>query len=254
MCRLLGYVARHPLAPAQVLEETWTAFLEASHAHSDGWGLAWYDEEDYLQHTKGLGVARTSPQMQDITGRLHTDILLAHIRDASPGFSVDLENTHPFTYGQLAFAHNGLIRPVHILETLIAPHLRGVIKGTGDSERCFLAFLSALENAPLREGVARYFALLHQHLQIISANCLLLLPDLLCAICDYDPNSFPEQNEPGHFHLQYRITPHGILIGSTGLKQGPEWSTLENGHMLIIHRHTLQIEKFAIFDAAYSKY
>jgi predicted glutamine amidotransferase len=254
MCRLLGYVARRPLTPVQALGETWAAFLEISRSHSDGWGMAWYDEWDHLHSTKSLEVAHASTRILDLAEHVRTDALLAHLRGASPGFSVDLENTHPFTYGQLAFVHNGLIGPLHALEELIAPHLRSLIKSTADSERHFLALLSILENAPLREGVARYLARLHQHLQVISANCLLLLPDLLCAICDYDPNSFPEQREPGYFQMRYRITPHEVLVGSTGLKQDPEWNILENGHMLIVHRHTLQVEKVALFDAVCSTY
>ena len=251
MCRLLGYVARRPLTPAQVLGETLPAFVDTSHAHGDGWGMAWYDEWNHLQCIKSSEAAHANNEIFYQAEHLRTDALIAHMRSASPGFSIELENTHPFIYEHVAFAHNGLISPIHTLETLVAPHLRATIKGTADSERHFLALLSALENMRLSEGIIQYFTVLHQQLEIISANCLLLTPDLLCAICDYDPASFPERNEPGHFHLQYRVTPDEVLIGSTGLQQGPEWQLLENGHMLLVHRQTLQIEGINIFDTTY---
>ncbi|HEY6542827.1 MAG TPA: hypothetical protein VIZ18_17925 [Ktedonobacteraceae bacterium] len=49
MCRLLGYVARQPVIAEDVLEDSLAAFIDVSHLHADGWGLAWYDEQGHMQ-------------------------------------------------------------------------------------------------------------------------------------------------------------------------------------------------------------
>jgi Glutamine amidotransferases class-II len=49
MCRLLGFVARKPVVVAQLLEGVYQSFIKVSQLHSDGWGLAWYNESDHYQ-------------------------------------------------------------------------------------------------------------------------------------------------------------------------------------------------------------
>lgn len=147
---------------------------------------------------------------------------------------------HPH-YDQFAFAHNGALSPKEGIEALIAPHYRERIAGTTDSERHFLALLSAWEHFPPLEAFRVHLATLHGHLQSTSLNCLLLTPEALYAVCDFDPNAPLAQQEPDYFHLQYRITPEAVIVGSTGLGQGEGWKTLKNGQILIVERGTLQV-------------
>jgi predicted glutamine amidotransferase len=172
------------------------------------------------------------------------------LRWATPGFPLSTTNTHPFTYDQMAFAHNGLIRSNEELEKLIAPHLYDNLIGTTDSERHFLALLSILESVPVIEAIQTYINLLHERLQVISANFLLLMPDALYAVCDFDPLSEQARMEPDYFSLKYRVTDDAVLIGSTGVQQDDSWNTLENGQMLLVNRGRLSV---TVIDLATNK-
>lgn len=240
MCRLLGYVSRQPVIAKDVLEDTLAAFIEISHLHADGWGLAWYDEQAHVQHAKTPEPAHSSVEFSSLAASVRTDALIAHVRWATPGFALCMENTHPFIYKQFAFAHNGAVAPNEDLEELIAPHLREHITGTTDSERHFLALLSVFEKTAPVEAFRIHMHTLRQQLQSTSLNCLLLTPQALYAACDYHPNAPLVQRDPNYFHIHYRDTPDAVVVASTGLGQGAGWRTLKNGQMLVVERGTLK--------------
>lgn len=242
MCRLLGYVAREPVTPAHLLGGTFAAFVEVSRLHGDGWGLAWYEGHDRLQEDKAPEPAHTSPAFSKLLATIATDALIGHVRWATPGFALCMENTHPFTRKQLAFAHNGAVAPNEAIEELIAPRLRESITGDTDSERYFLALLSAFEKSAPIETLCTLLNTLRQRLQSTSLNCLLLTPETLYAVCDFDPHAPLARKEPDYFHLQYRITQDAVVIGSTGLNHGHGWKTLKNGQMLLVSRGTLEVK------------
>lgn len=241
MCRLLAYVTREPVTAMDLLKDTLTTFVEASHQHPDGWGMAWYDHHNRLQSVKRPVAAYASPEFIPITQKLLTDTFIGHLRQATSGFVQAMKNTHPFLHHELAFAHNGVIAPRDAIESLIAPHLMPLIAGTTDSERHFLALLSVLEYIEPIAEIRRYLELLHERTQPVSANFLLLTPQTLYAVCDFDPYSRQSQENPNYFPLLYRVTPDAVLIGSTGLGQDAGWRQLANGSMLVVNRGTLDV-------------
>jgi len=249
MCRLLGYVARQPVSVEHVLADTLAAFIDVSHLHADGWGLAWYDEQGQMQHAKTPEPAHASAEFASLAASIRASALIAHVRWATPGFALCMENTHPFIYKQFAFAHNGAVAPNESLEALIAPHLREHITGTTDSERHFLALLSVFEQTTPVEAFRIHMNTLRQQLQSTSLNCLLLTPAALYAACDFDPNAPLARKDPNYFHLHYRVTPDAVVVASTGLGQHEKtsWQTLKNGQMLVVERGTL---KLTIVDIA----
>lgn len=247
MCRLLGFVSRKPVSVNHLLEDVLESFIEVSRHHDDGWGLAWYDEHGHLHMSKAPEAAHASEEFAHTVEEIRTDAMISHVRWATPGFSLCFENTHPFTYNRMAFAHNGAVAPNEKLEGFIAPHLQSEIAGMTDSERYFLALLSEIENAPPVEAFRTHLRSMHQHMQSSSLNCLLLTPEALYAVCDFDPNAPLAQKDPDYFHLQYQVRPDAIVVGSTGLNQDAGWEILRSGQMLVVERDTL---KMTIVDVA----
>lgn len=249
MCRLLGFVSRKPVAVTHLLEDIYESFVKISRVHGDGWGLAWYDENGHLQLAKAPESAHASEELAHMVEHIRTDMLISHVRWATPGFSLCLENTHPFTYNRMAFAHNGAVAPNAKLEEFIAPHLQSEIAGMTDSERYFLALLSEIEKVPPIEAFHTHLRTMHQHLQSSSLNCLLLTPEALYAVCDFDADAPLAQEEPDYFHIQYQAWPDAVIVASTGLNQGSEWEILRSGQMLVVERDTLKI---TVVDVAHN--
>ncbi len=241
MCRLFGFVSHKPVAVTHLLEDIYESFVKISHLHGDGWGLAWYDENDHLKLAKAPEAAYVSEEFAHKIKYIHTDMLISHVRWATPGFPLCLENTHPFTYRHLAFAHNGAVVPNQKLEQFIAPHMQSELVGVTDSERYFLALLSEIEKAPPIEAFQTHLGAMHEYLQSSSLNCLLLTSDALYAVCDFDEEAPLAQQEPDYFHIRYQVSPDAVVVASTGLNPGSGWKILRNGQMLVVKRDTLDI-------------
>ncbi len=241
MCRLFGYVTREPAIIAQPLGNVFDALVEVSHFHGDGWGLAWYEDKDTLHLFKAPEAAYTSATFSTLVHSAYTDTCISHVRWATKGFTLCEENTHPFTNGKFAFAHNGALFPNEALETLIAPHFINMIEGTTDSERYFLALLSAFEHASPVEAFRTLLNAMHQQVRSSSLNCLLMTPDALYALNDYDVNAPLAKKEPNYFHLHYKVSDDAVMVGSTGLSGGEGWKTLDNGQLLVVERGTLKV-------------
>ncbi len=238
MCRLLGYVSHQPVSLDAVLGGRRDDFFNLARQHGDGWGVALGDD-DGLHLQKEPGSALTSPELADLSARSSARAGLAHLRWATLHLAVRPENTHPFTDGEIAFAHNGSVSPPGALDALIAPELADQRLGTTDSERYFLALRSRMRHRDVGAALAQTVEdVVLSGASVHSLNALLLTPTHLYAVCSYDPASYAD---PDYYPLMYRRVGDTVAVTSTGWAEGPGWSTLENGRMLVIDRATLEL-------------
>lgn len=137
MCRLLAYSG-----PGQDLGSLLVgpAGLEGlACEHGSGWGVATW--------AGGRPVVRREPVAADdpksgwraaVAAASGAHLVLAHLRKASMG-RVSVENTHPFAFGPLAFAHNGTLYGLDdarraLLLASVDADLAAAVGGTTDSE------------------------------------------------------------------------------------------------------------------------
>lgn len=236
MCRLLGSVSGTPVSLDEVLGDGREEFLGLARKHGDGWGHAWSSGAD-LQVRKDPGSALTSPELAGLAADQRAIAAVTHLRWATLDLAVGTENTHPFTDGTVAFAHNGSIKPPSVLDALIAPDLAGQRQGTTDSERYFLALRSRLRHEePGTALVHTVEAIVDTGGVINSLNALLLTPSHLYAVCSYDPAS---DDDPDYYPLLHRRVDDRVVVTSTGWTDSTGWSALSNGQMLVVDRATL---------------
>ena len=240
MCRLLGWVTRTPTSLHRLLgHEDLVDFTELSGLHGDGWGLA-RGVAGGMEVRKRPNTARMSDDFALWSRATRSDLGLVHLRRATLGLPVRAENTHPFTDGRLAFAHNGSISPPPALDVLLTPAASALRRGDTDSERYFLAVLSQLERGAgpadaLREAVAQIAATA----SFTSLNCLLLTPDELYAVCFFDPDGHGGGEAPDYYHLGFRATDDAVVVASSGWGRG--WQELANGELMVVRRGTLEV-------------
>jgi len=288
MCRLLGYASRNATTVREVLglEES-AVFQDMARLHRDGWGSAWLtagtgspvaDEHSGDEHGgdehggeklradephSGLGAQR-SPSTglgdDELTRLLVEDPATArivHLRMATSGMACSPENTHPFTVGNLSFAHNGALKPVGSLERHIDPRIRRQLAGTTDSERYFAAIRSRMAvGAPMLEAVTSTVAALREDFPVASMNALLLSPTHLIAIHasdgapvphdDFDASGMTDEQLPRHHREAYylmrvRRLAHGaVVFASSGLDIGG-WEPLPAESVASVDLRTLEM-------------
>src|SRR5688500_13388654 len=135
MCRLLGWTTREPTTLSDLLgEDDLADFTELSAKHGDGWGVARSTRRRVVVR-KRADAARSSAEFARWARGRRTDSGIAHLRWATLGLGIDPDNTHPFTDGRVAFAHNGSIRPPAALDDLLTQRSQRQRRGTTDSER-----------------------------------------------------------------------------------------------------------------------
>ncbi|MFC8526116.1 class II glutamine amidotransferase [Nocardia sp. NPDC057227] len=249
MCRLLGVVMHAPRPLTDALSGLLEPFTALSHEHADGWGVAARRNHE-LVVARGTEPAHASPGYRAALAG-PADAALLHLRLASPDSPIRPENTHPFTAGVLAFAHNGFFTPGDALDDLIAPELLAGASGDTDSERFFLRVLTRLRSGERdpADAIARTAAEIRVRAAFASFNCLLLTEDALYAYTEEDPESeVSRRRGPDFFRMYYRTGASGTVVASSGIGAGPDWQVLPPRAVLEIRRYHRRISVHTVVD------
>ena len=234
MCRLLAFTSLERKSFYDVVGADFEKFVALSAEHKDGWGLA-HDG----QILKDLLAAKDSESLARASVETLTDGALLHLRLASKGITINIDNNHPFTYGTTTFMHNGTIRPADTAEQFINQKYKGLITGTTDSERFFYALLSQVDELGLVEGVRKTVNLIRSIADYSALNIMLQTPDTLIAVCEFNEQNTTEWSGPDHYELRFTQRGEDFLIASTGWGN-TDWQHLDNHQMLVIDRTTLK--------------
>ena len=234
MCRLLGFTSTDRKSFYNVVGSDFDAFVELSVEHKDGWGLG--HEGTVI---KDLKPAKDSELLTQMGQTLETNGALLHLRQASKGISVDINNNHPFTHGTITFMHNGTIRPGDTAEQFISDKYKSLIQGTTDSERYFYALISMVDELGLVEGVRKTVNLIRAIADYSSLNIMVQTPDTLIAVCEFNPDVKTEWSSEDHYELRFKKEGNDVVIASTGWGN-TDWNHLDNHQMLVVDRSTLE--------------
>ena len=145
MCELFAISSRLP-ATVSLSLKTLAEHGGGSAPHADGWGIAYYREDD-ARLIKDTSAAHDSDWVRFVQSRgLSSTTIISHIRKATRG-GVRLQNTHPFARelgGQMhVLAHNGTLKGVHDHPDFALGHFHPI--GDTDSEHAFCNLLARME-------------------------------------------------------------------------------------------------------------
>jgi predicted glutamine amidotransferase len=257
MCRLLGYCSRsdaslEDLIGAGGLSE----FTGLCALHGDGWGMAWYEGSEPVIR-KSPARADSEPWFDKLAHAPLSDIGLVHLRWATPGLGVSERNCHPFRYGAHVLAHNGAIHPQDRLGEMLPPEWERQLGGTTDSERYFLLIMARLaaHGGDMVAAIGSAAADIEDRFEPNSLNAVLLAPDRLYAVSWYHRSRVPEAklrlagydgpDVAAYFDLAFRTSSDAVVVASSGWPQ-PGWTALDNRHVLIVDRATLDTQVVAV--------
>lgn len=234
MCRLLAFTSLERKSFYDVVGADFDKFVALSAEHKDGWGMA--HDGNIL---KDLKPAVESPELNQSASTVMTDGALLHLRLASKGITINIDNNHPFTHGSTTFMHNGTIRPGNTAEQFIDEKYKKFIQGTTDSERYFYAVLSAIDKHGLVEGVRTTVNSIRAIADYTALNIMVQTPETLIAVCEFNDANKSEWSSEDHYELRFTKRGNDIVVASTGWGNG-DWNHLDNHQMLIVDRSTLE--------------
>lgn len=209
--------------------------------HDDGWGFAGVEDIGSTPRVERSVLPAFRDELLSTFTTTAFSSCVVHFRKASPGIPVELKNSHPFLYGNVAFAHNGSIHPLERLDDLLTPQWRGRMTGTTDSERYFLAVMAQVEKGlDLSTAINVVVTKITRDLETSSLNAMFLTPNSLYVVNSHDPAKSPgpdmEPDGKPYYQLRLRRTSNAVVVASSGFPQLDDegWETLANHTLLKI--------------------
>jgi len=228
MCRLVGWIGAQSRTLLDVLgADALARFTDLSRVHGHGWGIVSRAENGELRSHRSTKAAHADPEFATVAANWSAASALVHLRWATPGFGLSLQDTHPFLADDWAMVHNGAISPSSAVGALLKPESARTPLGSTDSERFFLAvrdeigadeptvasFGAAIETVSER-GVAA-------GLRASSLNSMFLSPAGLFVLNWHDPAQVPPidsdaPNTPPYYDLRHRFDDGTHVVVSSG--------------------------------------
>jgi predicted glutamine amidotransferase len=261
MCRLFGLSAgdRRVRATFWLLDAP-DSLEEQSRRNPDGCGVAGFDAAGEVDMHKAPVAAWDDPEFAKAGRRLTSPTFVAHVRHATSG-GIRYENTHPFAEGNVAFAHNGALGGLDLLDEMLGDYRR-VVHGDTDSERMFALILkeTAAQHGDVSAGITAATGWLADRVPVLSLNLILVTPTDLWAL------RYPNTNElylldrdPGGQHGDRHLDGVGqyggirvrssdlrdraaVVVASERIDENPGWQLLMPGELVHVD-HRLTIER-----------
>jgi predicted glutamine amidotransferase len=241
MCRLLGFVSTQEHSIAEIAGADFKTFSALSEKHGDGWGVASIDNHNHTNLVVEPTRAKDSSKFADVTTNLKSDGALLHLRWATQGLQINEGNSHPFTFGDISFMHNGDIKPAASLDQYVDPELKSAMRGDTDSERYFYSIISASKKSDLIQGTLDAVRNIKNNLSYSSINAMILTPEKYLVVCEHNNDRIPAGEGPDYYELFYRKDEKGLLVSSTGWNQ-TGWTLIPNHTLAVIDRNNLGVE------------
>jgi glutamine amidotransferase len=190
--------------------------------HLDGWGIGFYKNEKAVVHKSGGSIVEEKQEFFETCERVKaSSILLLHLRKSSWSGTSTLAHAHPFTAGNILFAHNGTIRDFKTLRKKIThdPPDPEVL----DSE---IYFRYVMNFASL--GLAKAFQRAACHIKTnhtySSLTCLLADGNLLYTFREYT-------KDPWYYSLYYAPAQEATIVASQPVSPHLHWRMLPKGRL-----------------------
>lgn len=257
MCRLLGYLGSPILLDAilnkpehsLIVQSYQPREMTAGLLNADGFGIGWYHP---MRETEPFVYKQTMPiwndvNLEQLSRYIESGCMVANVRSATAGQSVDLSNCHPFKYENLLFTHNGYIE--NFRKSLYKPIRSRLndeaylhIKGSTDSEHIFALFITEWQKGNVAIDVAFHKTLtilkeLADEYQVtFSANIIISDGKQLVASRFAHRTSVPSLYWVWD-DLQF---PQSVIIASEPLFEG-NWHTCAENSILIANNQDIEV-------------
>ncbi len=161
MSRLMAYMGP-PIPLSRAIINHPHSLIEQAYApremvtgtiNADGYGFGWYSDLSELPGAYHRATPIWSdPDLPRVGRVIASGCIFAAVRNATPGFAVDLLNVAPYVHRHLLFMHNGAIegfnhRFRNILLKGISEEIQASTLGSADSEVLFGLALTRLQRA-----------------------------------------------------------------------------------------------------------
>ncbi|EKQ71036.1 TIGR03442 family protein [Leptolyngbyaceae cyanobacterium JSC-12] len=252
MCRLLAYLGA-PIQLDRLIYKPEHSLIVQSYqpremtsgvVNADGFGMGWYHSQwQTAPFTyKTIYPAWNDINLPSLSRYVESGCVLANVRSATTGQSVDLVNCQPFQHGLILGVHNGFIdnfrrslyRPIR---ERLSDSIYQSIQGSTDSEHLFALLVNELETTAqpsLTDALQQMLAVLedlgNQYQTDFSANLIVSDGQQLVASRFASRSPVPTL----YWLRDDGLFPDSVLIASEPLFEG-NWLAFANRSLLTVN-------------------
>ncbi len=237
----MGFVSTDEKTLVEAAGKEFTEFAALSARHGDGWGIATCNAQEHADLLIEPTRAMDSKAFDKASHELKSNGALLHLRWATGGLAINEGNTHPFTYRDYSFTHNGAINPPDALEPFIEPKYSVLRRGETDSESYFYLIITEIEKYGVERGIVSAVKIIQKNCDYSSINCMFLTPTEYFVVNEHHDEKIPHGELPGYYDLFYRTDGREVLVASSGWTQ-TGWLEIPNHNLMKVDRATLEIE------------
>jgi glutamine amidotransferase len=256
MCRILSYVGP-PIPLDTLLYDPPHALVRQAfrprrqkpgRINADGWGVGWYDptvrpEPARYRTATPMWADRRFAEISPLLGSV---MVMASVRNASPGAPVEETGNSPFVAERHLFTHNGFVTGFR--EGLGTQLRRGLserreagIIGAADSEVVFAMILDRLDKGlPMHDAVREVIGELRE---LSSGKFNFLLTDGQTIVATRDGNSLFTSRPRGTDRsrragpaVDGEVAAEPLVIASEPLDDAPGWKAVPENSLLVTSR------------------
>ena len=237
----MGFVSVQEQTLVEAAGEEFSEFAALSARHGDGWGIASCNEQAHPQLLIEPTRAKESKAFDQASHNLKTNGALLHLRWATGNLAINEGNTHPFTYRDYSFMHNGALIPPESIDAFIEPKFLALKRGETDSESYFYLIVTEIEKYGVEQGIRSAIKIIRANAVYSSINCMFLTPTEFYVVNEHNFEKRPEGEPANYYDLFYRNDGKEVLVASSGWTQ-TGWEELPNHSLMKVDRATMTIE------------
>jgi predicted glutamine amidotransferase len=274
ICRFVLYIGDEITVSSLVTEPVNSLIHQSFHSHErdeplngDGFGLAWYAPHLSPEPAvfKDVSPAWNNLNLINLARVVRSNCVLAHVRAATPGLPVIQLNCHPFTWGPLAFMHNGRVGGFKSIRRDLIRRLSDEafqsVAGSTDTEYVFALFQDHYMRqgrvVPQAEAMAAALTATIREVEELTKEAGVDEPSLLnlavtdgkSAVVTRHNSHMPEEANSLHVHagtcfvcsegvfrmLDPQKGRGAVIVASEPLSEDKDWIAVKPNSMVVVH-------------------
>jgi glutamine amidotransferase len=263
MCRMFAYAAPALTNAEDELESHGVASITAlARLHADGWGWAGVGGDNPLvpEVTKSPLPASTDPNFVSALA-LPARAAMVHLRWATLGLQIEADNTHPFLHDGISFEHNGSLKPIERMRSLLSEDSLARMQGMTDSEMYFALIREhSAHSDSLPEATVAAARQIRANFPASSLNAMLLSPRHLIVVHSSAKSvldaedlveaaqfDLPDEHADDYFALRWRRKKDGtVVVASSGLSE-PDWEPIPAETVMVVSLADCSVQMLPLF-------